>query len=78
MRRKKSMPVQDDRRAVTKYAFLPITLGEDWVWLEWVYIEQRYVIIHQGKYHEPVKGIWIDWRFIDEAEYLQQSGENKN
>lgn len=61
MRFKRKNPKEGDRKIKRMYALLPIFLGSEIRWMEWVHIE--YIFIIEGY---PIgKGRWYRTKFIN-------------
>lgn len=73
-------------RVIKRFAFLPIKIKERTVWLEWVYIAQRWeyekvddlaVFFNYRKYKDPLRrivGYWNNDHFSTESTYLKHMG----
>lgn len=67
MRRRVQSPLPEETRIVKRFIIFPLVLAKEWVWWEWAFIKQKYIITHYPDRYEPMIGDWVDMRFVDEA-----------
>jgi len=65
-------PTDGDTRVVKKFAIIPITIDEETIWLETVYILQVYVSIYARTFLN-----WNDTEFVSKEVY-EASKEKEN
>lgn len=60
--KKKVQPREYHVRIVTRFLFIPKCVDDEWRWLEWASVEQRYsdAILMDGNYY------WRNVRWIDD------------
>lgn len=58
MRRTVHITKIGETRIKRKFALLPIRIGSDWRWLEWVWVKQRFYHFYDGSF-------WEDEEFVE-------------
>jgi hypothetical protein len=61
---RKQLPVEGNERVIKKFALFPIICNNnEWAWLEWVYIKQKYFYSRNG-----IPEGWQNLAFVNKEE----------
>lgn len=68
MAEKEPSPTPGDERTKVWFAFLPVWIGRNIRWMEWVTVKQKFVrrrLPSMGAPHPFDCVMWMNWEFID-------------